>query len=170
MRAEFNNFVKRACKVSYRTIENIWISVCITFKLYLKDKEGNAISGKTSSDEEAIWYRLLDDDGTQLRDSEGVLIPDAVINNGDTFTLKAGQSLRLLNVPVGTKYKIEEITVPNGYEHMGPDQYTYMDASLVSQDKTVDGDEYYSMLPNTWDSVSLWSDMTESLLGKSISL
>ena len=126
-----------------------------TFKLYLKDKEGNAISGKTSSDEEAIWYRLLDDDGTQLRDSEGVLIPDAVINNGDTFTLKAGQSLRLLNVPVGTKYKIEEITVPNGYEHMGPDQYTYMDASLVSQDKTVDGDEYYSMLPNTWDSVSV---------------
>jgi pilin isopeptide linkage protein len=61
-----------------------------SFVLHLADSEGKALSGK---------YSVADS--------------DLELSDGDTFTLKAGASLVLENIPAGTQYTVEETGLEN---------------------------------------------------------
>ncbi|MGN1218440.1 MAG: hypothetical protein ACI4TD_10785, partial [Phocaeicola sp.] len=54
-----------------------------------------------------VWVQLIGADGSNVRSSYQM-------GQGDTFTLKPGQTLRLTNMPVGTKYEFSE-TEQEGY-------------------------------------------------------
>ena len=127
------------------------------FRIYLIDPEGKEIKDKTKDDADAIWYKSLKDDGSEAADA-------TVINSGGTFTLKAGHSLQLINVPVGMTYKVEEVTDenPQGYEFESV-SYTYVDAEHENQTaltpKTKEG--FYETSANTWQYVTVKNKQVE---------
>ncbi len=113
------------------------------------------ITGRTTADDDAVWYRLLDDQNEEIGSA-------SVINSGDTFTLKAGHSLRLLNLPMGFKYKIEEVTASNP-EGFVFDNEEYDSVSEYDGNKVVlepDADGYCIAQPNTWQYVTVTNKKT----------
>jgi len=81
----------------------------------VKDTEFTfTVTELVSADGSDIWYSKYKADGTQIDLAPGD--PDtmsAIISQGDTFTLKPGDYIRLLNVPIGTRCVIKE-TDPSG--------------------------------------------------------
>ena len=124
-----------------------------TFRITLKDKNGAEIKEKTQDDPDAIWYKRLKSDGTEEETA-------TVINSGDTFTLKAGQSLRLINVPLGVKYKIEEISKP-GY-HLESLTYTCKDGQHETPvTQAPDASGFHTSTANTWHYVTAVNQETD---------
>ena len=94
-----------------------------------------------------VWAQLIGTDGNNIGSSYQ-------IGQGDTFTLKPGQTLRLTNMPVGTKYSFTE-TDTEGYsldsiteeKRTTPDPATPTTVSAASS--TVEGNtNYYYVFSN----------------------
>lgn len=66
--------------------------------------------GLTGSDDTPLTYTysyVITKDEEQLK--------TGTISNGETFKLQADESITIDNLPTGTKYKVEETNVPDGY-------------------------------------------------------
>lgn len=118
------------------------------------------ITGKTASDDDAVWYRLLDDQGDEIGRA-------SVINSGDTFTLKPGHSLRLLNLPRGLKYKVEEVTAsnPNGFEFDSEEYDSVSETNENTVELTPDAEGYCIAQPNSWQYVTITNKKIEKPVG-----
>lgn len=125
------------------------------FKVYLRDSDGREITGKTENDKDAIWYRLLNENGQEIGTA-------TVINSGDTFTLKSGHSLRLLNLPRSMSYKVEEIDIPTDYEFYS-EEYDYVDEENDTEvELTPDEEGFCIAQPNTWQYVTVTNRKIEN--------
>ncbi len=111
--------------------------------------EGTEIIGKTADDEDAIWYNKYDADGSAIGSAD-------VINSGDIFTLKAGESIRLINVPIGVRYRVEEVSasIPEGYEYVSS-AYTYKTGIDGTEQTQTGVDSLYTVEANTWHYVTV---------------
>lgn len=70
-----------------------------TFTLGLTGSSGSPLTN-------TYLYEIKDKNGT---------VESGSISNGGTFQLQANESITIDNLPTGTKYKVEETNVPDGY-------------------------------------------------------
>lgn len=78
-----------------------------------------------------IWYNIYYDAYDDL-DIEGTYIPEGsqyyqrsdgmVVQDGGLIRIKAGDVIRLVNVPIGTQFSLKEVNLPSGY---GFNEYQY---------------------------------------------
>lgn len=127
-----------------------------TLTAHLKDKNGKAITyssynitdknsaTKEQQDAYPIWYNVLQDsncDGVADTNTDGNLIyistNGQMLQDGESFTIKTGQIIRLVNVPSGTQYSFTEDTAPTGYEKVSVNPSDTQTATLNAEGDVV---------------------------------
>ncbi len=130
-----------------------------TFKitLYSPGADLAEIKDKTAENDDAVWYNMIGRDGNVVGEA-------SVINSGDTFTLKAGESLRLINVPIGIRYKVEEVSssIPDGFEYVST-AYTYKTGSDGTEQTQAAASSLYTVISNSWHYVTVRNKISGSL-------
>ena len=111
-------------------------------------------SSYTSNGEYVVWAQLIGADGNNVDGSYQ-------IGQGDRFVLKPGQTLRLTNMPVGTKYSFTE-TKQEGYtlDSITEEKRTTPDpaspATVSTAGGTVEGNtNYYYVFSNKRDAFNV---------------
>lgn len=86
-----------------------------------------------------------------------------VICSGDTFTLKAGETLRLMNVPIGVRYKVEEVqsAMPAGFAFVSA-AYTSKTGADGEETTQTAEDGLWKTKANTWHYVTIRNRETQN--------
>ena len=112
-----------------------------TFKVTFTDKHGKASAPDTFPCEAADGVTSIADDGT--------------------FTLRHGEEIKILNIPYGTEYTVEETDIPAGYVLSGDVTKTY------GQDGTIGETELdmQAMFTNIMEGTDVTVEKTQSVNG-----
>ena len=125
--------------VDYKGDPDLLENYTFTFKVELKDKNGNPVTKLPEAPEDELVYKV---------NNEEVPLGDAIKYDESTHiftvTLKAGDKALIKNLPAGWQYEVTETDLPRGW-HLDPEKTTLMDGRIAAiQESEVQVTNYYT--------------------------